>query len=62
MLIRDGRFRFGTPGHAQLLAAPLGAPCPRASQVALRLSELMINAAEHGNLLIGYSDNTSFAG
>lgn len=57
-LIRDGRFRFRTPGHAQLLAARLGALCPRASQVALGLSELMINAVEHGNLRIGFSDKT----
>jgi CheY-like chemotaxis protein len=57
-LIREGRFRFRTPAHAQLLAARLGALCPHPSQAALGLFELMINAVEHGNLRIGYRDKS----
>jgi len=57
-LLRDGRFRFRTPGQAQLLAARLGNLCPSPSQAALGLSELMINAVEHGNLGIGYRQKT----
>lgn len=55
-LFREGRFRFRTPAHAQLLAARLGALCVQASQVALGLSELMLNAVEHGNLGISYRE------
>lgn len=55
-LFREGRFRFRTPAQAQLLAARLGTLCAQASQVALGLSELMLNAVEHGNLGITYAE------
>jgi CheY-like chemotaxis protein len=55
-LFREGRFRFRTPAQAQLLAARMGTLCPQSSQVALGLSELMLNAVEHGNLGITYKE------
>jgi CheY-like chemotaxis protein/anti-sigma regulatory factor (Ser/Thr protein kinase) len=55
-LFRDGRFRFRTPAQAQLLSARLGTLCPHAPQVPLGLSELMLNAVEHGNLGITYAE------
>jgi len=53
-LFSEGSFRFRTPVQAQLLAARLGTLCPQSEQVALGLSELMLNAVEHGNLAISY--------
>lgn len=55
-LFDGGRFRFRTPAQAQRLAARLGALCPDAQQVSLGLSELMLNAVEHGNLGISYAE------
>lgn len=61
-LFREGRFRFRTPGQAQLLAARLGTLCAQPSQVALGLSELMLNAVEHGNLGITYQEKGELLG
>ncbi|KXX64102.1 response regulator [Marichromatium gracile] len=55
-LLQEGRFRFREPRHASLLAVQLADLCPRASLVAMGLSELMINAIEHGLLGIGYEE------
>jgi CheY-like chemotaxis protein len=61
-LFCEGRFRFRTPAQAQLLAARLGTLCPNPSQVALGLSELMLNAVEHGNLGISYAQKGELLG
>ncbi len=53
-LLVEGRFRFRDLKQARLLAAWLGNLCPRSYQVSMGLSELMINAVEHGNLGIDY--------
>jgi CheY-like chemotaxis protein/anti-sigma regulatory factor (Ser/Thr protein kinase) len=54
-LLHEGSFRFRDLKAARLLAAWLGNLCPRPAQVAMGLSELMINAVEHGNLGIDYA-------
>ncbi|WP_462322268.1 response regulator [Halochromatium sp.] len=61
-LFREGRFCFRTPGQAQLLAARLGTLCAQSSQVAIGLSELMLNAIEHGNLGISYQEKGELLG
>lgn len=54
-LLREGRFRFRDIRQARLLAARLASLCPRADHVSMGLSELMVNAVEHGNLEIDYA-------
>ncbi|MBK5969159.1 MULTISPECIES: response regulator [Thiorhodovibrio] len=54
-LLREGQFEFRTPQQARVLSARLGAFCPENPQLAMGLSELMLNAVEHGNLGIGYA-------
>jgi len=61
-LFRKGCFRFRTPAQAQLLAAQLGTLCASPPQVALGLSELMLNAVEHGNLGITYKEKGELLG
>lgn len=53
-LLQDGRFRFRTPQEARELSSLLAAGVPNPDSVALGLSELLLNAVEHGNLGIGY--------
>jgi DNA-binding response OmpR family regulator len=54
----EGRFQFRTPDEARNLAALLANTAPEPARVVLGLSELMLNAVEHGNLGIGYDDKT----
>lgn len=49
-------FSFRTLEHARLLSASLAGLCPDPVRAALGLSELMVNAIEHGNLGIGYAE------
>lgn len=58
-LMRQGRFIFRTLEEARALATLLAHACPRADNVVLGLSELMINAVEHGNLGITYAEKTA---
>jgi DNA-binding response OmpR family regulator len=48
--LRAGQFEFRTLADAHALALELGQLCPNSEQVVLGLTELMINAIEHGNL------------
>jgi CheY-like chemotaxis protein/anti-sigma regulatory factor (Ser/Thr protein kinase) len=52
----EGRFELATLDDAQRVAALIGRLAPAPERVALGLSELMVNAIEHGNLGIGYND------
>ena len=54
----DGRFEFRSTDEARHLAALVANAAPDPSRVVLGLSELMINAVEHGNLEIGYERKT----
>lgn len=51
-------FRFRTPEAARDIAALLAKAAPDPERVVLGLSELMLNAVEHGNLGISYDEKT----
>lgn len=55
----EARFRFRTPDEARNLAALAANAAPDPGRVVLGLSELMLNAIEHGNLGIGYQQKTA---
>lgn len=55
-LIKDSYFRIRTLEDAKYLATFLARGFPRSEQVALGLSEVFINAIEHGNLGITYQE------
>jgi len=57
-LIRRGTFRYQTLQQCHDLAAFLGKACPDPRRSVVGLSELMINALEHGNLGIAYDEKT----
>ena len=51
-------FHFQTPEEARDLAALVANAAPEPGRVVLGLSELMLNAIEHGNLAIGYDEKS----
>ncbi len=53
-----GVFRFQTLEAARYLALMLANACPEPGKVVVGLTELMINAVEHGNLEISYEEKT----
>ncbi|MDR3411487.1 MAG: response regulator [Formivibrio sp.] len=57
-LLVNGEFRFRTLNEARQLTLLLSQACPEPQRVALGLSELLINAVEHGNLGISYQEKT----
>ncbi len=57
-LLRQGRFDFRTPEHAANLGTLLAKACPEPERVVLGLTELLVNAVEHGNLEISYEEKT----
>jgi DNA-binding response OmpR family regulator/catechol 2,3-dioxygenase-like lactoylglutathione lyase family enzyme len=52
----QGQFQLATLDEAQRVAALLGRLAPAPERVALGLSELIVNAIEHGNLGLGYEE------
>ncbi|MET0791911.1 MAG: response regulator [Polyangiaceae bacterium] len=56
--LQQGDFHFRTLHEARELAAELSGLCPEPERVALGLTELMINAIEHGNLEITYDQKS----
>lgn len=54
----EGAFRFRTLSEARRLAGFLARACPNPDQIVLGLTELMINAVEHGNLGITYREKS----
>ncbi|WP_374353923.1 response regulator [Chitinimonas sp.] len=54
--LSQGVFELATLDDAQRVAALLGRLAPAPERVALGLSELIVNAIEHGNLGLGYED------
>lgn len=61
-LIQRGVFRFQTLQQCHDLAAMLAKVCPDSRRAVIGLSELMINALEHGNLCITYEDKSRLIG
>jgi len=55
----EGTFRFRTLAEARRLASFLARACPQPGQTTLGLTELMINAVEHGNLGITYREKSA---
>ena len=57
-LMKTAHFQFSTLEHVNILSSLLANACPDSENVITGLSELMINAIEHGNLEISYEDKT----
>ncbi|WP_043109193.1 response regulator [endosymbiont of unidentified scaly snail isolate Monju] len=57
-LLHEARFRFRTLESARDLATMLANACPQPGKVVIGLSELLINAVEHGNLGITYDEKS----
>lgn len=57
-LMDNGVFSFKTLDEARGLSSLLAKTCPEADSVVFILTELMINAVEHGNLGISYSEKS----
>ncbi len=53
-----GAFAFRSPAEARDISALLANTCTDAQKIVLGLSELMLNAVEHGNLAISYAEKT----
>ena len=54
----QGTFLYRTLAEARDLASVLAKTCGESRRAVLGLSELMINAVEHGNLGITYNDKS----
>jgi CheY-like chemotaxis protein/anti-sigma regulatory factor (Ser/Thr protein kinase) len=57
-LLRDGYFTFKDLMSARDVATVLANACPDPHRVVIGLTELLINAVEHGNLAITYDEKT----
>lgn len=57
-MMTGGQFQFQTLDAARDLALALSNAFPEPKKVVIGLSELFINAVEHGNLAISYQDKT----
>jgi len=57
-LMGSGSFSFRTVEEASILAAFIAQACPQPEAAALTLSELFVNAVEHGNLGISYEEKS----
>lgn len=58
VLLEQAVFRFRTPDEGTNLGTFLAKACPDPRRVVLGLSELLVNAIEHGNLEISYGEKT----
>lgn len=57
-MMDKGKFSFKTISEGRDLVAMLASSCPDPDSAVLGLTELMINAIEHGNLGISYEDKS----
>ena len=57
-LLDQAEFRFANLGEAHSLVSLLAALCPEPDRVTIGLSELLVNAIEHGNLGITYAEKS----
>ncbi len=60
--LSSARFSFRTPDEAHDVATLLAQAAPDPARVVLGLSELMLNAVEHGNLAITYDEKSALGG
>ena len=56
--LHRAEFRFRTPEEARNLATMVAHGAPEPGRIVLGLSELMLNAVEHGNLGISYDEKS----
>lgn len=59
MLLRVAEYRFATLEDINRLVPVLAALCPKPETVAPGLSDIMVNAVEHGNLGLTYQEKAS---
>jgi len=59
-MMREGIFECQTLDEARSLSKLLAITCPEPRKVVTGLSELLVNAIEHGNLGITYDEKTEF--
>lgn len=57
-LIKNANFKFRSLDDVRAVSSLLACACDEPDQIAMGLSELMINAVEHGNLHIGYEEKS----
>jgi anti-sigma regulatory factor (Ser/Thr protein kinase) len=57
--MKSARFEFKTLDDARSLASLISNACPEPEKIVMGITELMINAIEHGNLGIGYEEKSS---
>ena len=57
-LLTSAEFRFSTLDEARHLVDLLASMCPDPSAAAMGLTELLVNAVEHGNLGISYAEKS----
>ncbi|MBF0266738.1 MAG: response regulator [Gammaproteobacteria bacterium] len=57
-MMQSGSFQFKTLAEGRLLATKLSSACKDPNKVVLGLSELIINAVEHGNAGVTYDEKT----
>ncbi len=60
--LNQAKFKFNTPDEARKLATLLAQTAPDPSRAVLGLTELMLNAIEHGNLGITYAEKSLLIG
>jgi DNA-binding response OmpR family regulator len=60
--LSNAEFSFRTPEEAHDIATLLAQVAPEPGRVVLGLSELMLNAVEHGNLGITYAEKSALGG
>lgn len=57
-LLQNANFQFRSLNDVTAVSSLLACTCNEPEKVAMGLSELMINAVEHGNLQIGYEEKS----
>ncbi|MCW5589712.1 MAG: response regulator [Legionellales bacterium] len=58
LLLDKAQYRFKTLAESRMLAVSLSSACPHPNDVVIGLSDLLLNAIEHGNLGITYREKT----
>ena len=57
-LLKNARFEFRSLADVRSVSTLIACACDEPDKIAMGLSELMINAIEHGNLNIGYDEKS----
>lgn len=58
-LLNNANFQFRSLKDVRAISSLVACACDEPEKIAMGLSELMINAIEHGNLLIGYEEKSA---